>query len=115
MEIIFYERENGECPLQEFLDSLEPKMIAKTLRTIDLLEDNGRFLREPYSKLIGEGIFELRSKIGSDTTRILYFFFVGDKVVLTNGFIKKTRKTPSAEIEFAKKYKADFERRNRNA
>lgn len=115
MEIIFYERENGECPLQEFLDSLEPKMIAKTLRTIDLLEDNGRFLREPYSKLIGEGIFELRSKIGSDTTRILYFFFVGDKVVLTNGFIKKTRKTPSAEIEFAKKYKADYERRNRNA
>ena len=38
-----------------------------------------------------------------------------DKVVLTNGFIKKTRKTPSAEIEFAKKYKADYERRNRNA
>ena len=35
-----------------------------------------------------------------------------DKVVLTNGFIKKTRKTPPGEIELARKYKADYERRN---
>lgn len=35
----------GRCPVQELLDSLEPKLLAKTLRTIDLLEMNGLLLR----------------------------------------------------------------------
>ena len=51
-----------EDALCELLDSLEPKLLAKTLRTIDLLEMNGPLLREPYSKLLENGIFELRTK-----------------------------------------------------
>ena len=92
-EIILYDTEDGRCPVQELLDSLEPKLLAKTLRTIDLLEMNGPLLREPYSKPLENGIFELRSKQGSDITRVLYFFIVGKKAVLTNGFIKKSQKT----------------------
>ena len=42
------------------------------------------------------------------------FFIVGKKAVLTNGFIKKSQKTPKAEKELAKKYKADYERRYGN-
>lgn len=30
----------------------------------------------------------------------------------TNGFIKKTAKTPKAELELARKYKLDYERRH---
>ena len=37
-EIILYDTEDGRCPVQELLDSLKPKLLAKTLRTIDLLE-----------------------------------------------------------------------------
>ena len=37
-EIILYDTEDERCPVQELLDSLEPKLLAKTLRTIDLLE-----------------------------------------------------------------------------
>lgn len=110
-EIILYDTEEGRCPVQELLDSLEPKLLAKTLRTIDLLEINGPALREPYSKSLENGIFELRTKQGTDITRILYFFIVGKKVVLTNGFVKKTQKTPKTEKELAKKYKTDYERR----
>jgi phage-related protein len=113
-EIIFYDSEDGKCPVQDFLDSLEPKLLAKTLRTIDLLEHNGTQLREPYSKMLEDGIFELRTKQSSDITRVLYFFFVGRKVVLTNGFVKKSQKTPKAEKELAKKYKVDYERRYGN-
>ena len=49
---------------------------------------NGPLFREPYSKPLENGIFEFRSKQGSDITRVLYFFFftVGKKAVLTNGF-----------------------------
>ena len=92
-EIELYDMEDGRCPVQEFLDSLEPKMHAKALRTIDLLEANGPQLREPHSGPIGDGIFELRTKQGSNITRVFYFFFVGQKAVLTNGFVKKTQKT----------------------
>ena len=91
-EIILYDTEDGRCPVQELLDSLEPKLLAKTLRTIDLLEMNGPLLREPYSKPLENGIFELRTKQGSDITRVLYFFIVGKKAVLTNGFIKNRRR-----------------------
>jgi phage-related protein len=97
--------------VRDFLDSLEPKLLAKTLRTIDLLETNGPQLREPYSKILENGIFELRTKQSSDITRVLYFFISGQKAVLTNGFIKKSQKTPKAELDLAKKYKADYERR----
>lgn len=113
-EIILYDTEDGRCPVQELLDSLETKLLAKTLRTIDLLEMNGPLLCEPYSKPLENGIFELRTKQGSDITRVLYFFIVGKKAVLTNGFIKKSQKTPKAEKELAKKYKADYERRYGN-
>ena len=57
---------------------------------------------------------ELRAKVGSDISRVLYFFVVGHKVVLTNGFIKKTQKTPRSGIERAKKYRADYLSRKEN-
>ena len=111
MEVKFYETENGTKPAQEFLDTLEPKMLAKMLRTIDLLEANGIALRGPYSEPLGDGIFELRAQQGSDITRVLYFFQIGDKAYLTNGFVKKTQKTPPSEKELALKYRADHLRR----
>lgn len=72
---------------------------------------NGPALRLPYSRPLGDGIYELRTKQGSDITWVLYFFFIDKKAVLTNGFVKKTQKTPPAVIELARKYKADYERR----
>lgn len=88
--------------------SLDVKMRAKTLRTIQLLQNFGFDLREPYSKSLGDGIFELRTQVGNSISRVLYFFIVGQKIILTNGFIKKTQKTPAKEIELAKKYRSDY-------
>lgn len=67
-----------------------------------MLDKKGNNLREPYSKAIDDGIFELRCKFGSDITRILYFFYDGRKIILTNGFVKKTQKLPSKELVLAK-------------
>lgn len=88
----FYEKENGEQPAKEFMLSLDKKLRAKLADTIMILQDNGYELREPYSKHISEGIFELRAKQGSDITRVMYFFYVDRHIILTNGFIKKTQK-----------------------
>ena len=103
-EVIFYDLEDGTEPAKEFLLSLDVKMRAKMLRTIDLLAVNGVELREPHSKPLDDGIFELRAKVGS----VLYFFMVGKRVILTNGFVKKTVKTPPAEIARAKRYRAEY-------
>ncbi len=106
--VIFYARENGQEPAKDFILGLDIKMRAKVLRTIKLLADNGTDLREPSSKSLGSGIFELRIKFGSDITRILYFFFIGQKAILTNGFVKKTQKTPVGEVEKAQAYRKDY-------
>ncbi|MFQ9856763.1 MAG: type II toxin-antitoxin system RelE/ParE family toxin [Ruminococcus callidus] len=78
-DIIFYDKPDGTEPVKEFLDSLDVKMRAKMIRTIVILQKNGYELREPYSKMLNEGILELRAKVGSDISRVLYFFIVGKK------------------------------------
>lgn len=113
-EIIFYEKNDGTMPAKEFLDSLDVKMRAKMVRTVVMLKCSGHELREPYSKPLSEGIFELRAKVGSDISRVLYFFVTGRTAVLTNGFIKKTQKSPKEEIERAKRYRADYLSRKEN-
>ena len=113
-EVEFYTLPDGRKPVKEFLDGLEPKMRAKALYGLSVLEEYGNALREPYSKPIGDGLFELRIKFASDITRIFYFFIVGNKIILTNGFVKKTAKTPPGEIKRAKDYKDDYERRHRD-
>lgn len=107
-EVEFYEKENNEIPVAEFIDGLERKMQAKVLRTIQLLEEKGIYLRMPYSEYIEDGIFELRIKVGSDISRVLYFFYYEGKIILTNGFVKKTQKTPKSEVKKAKQYRKDY-------
>ena len=104
----FYETENGNIPVEEFLKMLDVKMRAKLLGIIKILQEKGNRLREPYSKHLDDGIFELRGKVGSDILRVLYFFYYNKKIILTNGFIKKTQKAPKTEIDKAKKYRSDY-------
>lgn len=111
-EIIFYEKPDGTEPAKDFLLSVDTKMRARLVKTIELLSINGTSLRKPYSEYLTDGIFEIRAKVGSDISRVMYFFIVGKKIILTNGFIKKTQKTPKNEIELAKKYRKDFLERN---
>lgn len=112
-QIQFYTKESGETPFWEYYRTLNPKMQAKVFWTIELLKAAGRDLREPYSSPLRDGLFELRTKLGSDIVRCLYFFQKRNIVILTHGFTKKTTKTPKGEIEKAKRYKADWIRRNK--
>ncbi len=107
-DVIFFTRADGTEPAREFIESLEPKMLAKVLRAIEYVRDYGTYAREPYSKHIEDGIFEIRAKVGSDISRVMYFFYVGRKIILTNGFIKKAQKTPVKEIVLAKKYREEY-------
>ncbi len=107
-EVIFYEKESGECPVEDFISAQNVKMRAKLVGLLEVLAEKGNMLREPYSKQLEDGIFEIRCKVGSNITRVLYFFYYEGKIVLTNGFVKKTQRTPSREIKLAKTRRRDF-------
>ena len=64
-ETEFYRLPNGVAPIEEFLDSLSPKMRSKAVFTLSILEEHGNRLREPFSKSLGDGLFELRIKFAS--------------------------------------------------
>lgn len=111
MEIKFYEDSMGHNPVKEFLDELDPKMRTKMLRSIMALQEMGVSLRMPLSEYLEDGIFELRAQVGTNISRVMYFFMIGNQAILTHGFIKKTQKTPSREIERAKKIRSDYIKR----
>jgi len=103
--IIFY-----KDYFQEFFVKQRDKVKNKIIWTLELLEDIQK-VPETYLKHIEntDGLFEIRIQLGSDIFRIFCFFDRGNLVVLTNGFQKRTQKTPKQEIEKALKIKQEYE------
>lgn len=88
--------EDAETELEE----LHPTIAAKMVKLLEKLEQNPQALREPHSKPIGDGLFELTTK-GGDIARGLWVYQSGKRIFLLRIFIKKTPKTPRSEIELA--------------
>jgi len=107
----FFREADGTKPVGLFIRTLPLKMKAKVVGDLHLLEEYGNLAREPLSKHLDDGIFELRSKVGTDIVRILYFFDDDRIIIATNGFVKKQQKTPKSEIELAKRRRAVYHKR----
>jgi phage-related protein len=111
--VTFFTTVSGEKPVEEFLDSLTAKEAQKIAWVLKIVRQQPIVSKEYFKKLIGtEGIWEVRASHGKKEFRLLGFFHEGNLVILTNGFVKKSQKTPSEEIELAEKRKKDFIRRN---
>lgn len=63
---------------------------------------------QKWVKKLRGGIFELRSRQGSNIQRALCFHKLGTEYVITHGFTKKTEKTPASEIEKARRMMEDY-------
>lgn len=87
--VVFYETLRGEKPAKVFLNELSDKQRAKTIRDLKILELYGNRLREPQSKHLEDGIYELRTKQGSNISRILYFFLCRQTNCINKWFCKK--------------------------
>ncbi|NTV93605.1 MAG: type II toxin-antitoxin system RelE/ParE family toxin [Chlorobiaceae bacterium] len=113
--IEFYTSRSGGKPIEEFLDSLTAKEAQKVVWVLDIVRKQQLVSKEYFKKLTGsDGIWEVRASHGRKEFRLLCFFPEGKLVILTNGFVKKSQKTPEAEIELAQKRKADYIRRHIN-
>lgn len=96
MEIIFFDQS-----VEDFLASLKKPVIAKILRTLDLLEKFGNKLGMPHSKKIEKDLFELRIR-GKEEVRIFYCFHKNSAYLL-HGIIKKSNTIPRKAISLAKR------------
>lgn len=104
----YYVTASNRHPVREFIDLLEDKSQRKFFFIKDLLEEFGYKLPYPHAKYLGDSIFELRFKGQEGEIRILYFFFHKDKAVFTNGFIKKSGRTPKNELLIAMNRRSEF-------
>ena len=110
-DIEFYET-NGKCSVKDFIvDISDEKLKEKTVKNIYQLSVEDKNARPPLSRYIEDGIFELRSKQSSNIDRIFYFFVIGNKIVMTNGYIKKSQELDKKEFEKAKRYMNEYLRR----
>jgi phage-related protein len=103
--IVFYKEY-----FQEFFSAQKDKVKDKIIWTLTLIEELERVSEQYLKHLEGtDGLYEIRVQLGSDIFRIFCFFDAGKLIIITNGFQKKTQKTPKQEIEKALKIKHDYE------
>ena len=106
-EVLFYHKSGGECPVEEFLDSLPAKTARKVVWVLNLAEDLDRIPSRYFCKLADtDGIWEFRVKLGSNIFRIFAFGTVPDH--FDSWFYQKTQKTPREEIQMAESFKKDY-------
>lgn len=98
-KVNFYQNLRGESSVQEFILAQEKINISKITRYIDLLENNGPFLKPPYIKKIQDKLYELRIS-GQAEIRIFYTIRNGEYYLL-HAFKKKTQQTPLKELKIA--------------
>jgi len=110
--ITFYENSSGQLPVEEFLDSLTDQQARKVTWVMRLVEQLQVVPGQYFKKLFGtEHIWEIRVQVGGNIFRILGFMDVNNRVVLTNGFAKKSQKAPQQEIALAEQRRQDYYQR----
>lgn len=82
---------------------------ASFVRISEQIEISGPNLGLPYTKAMGEGLFEIRARGQEGIGRAFFCCMVGRKVVILHGFIKKTQATPVRELKIARKRMKEIE------
>lgn len=109
LRIEFYVASNGTIPAEDWLEELPLTVQQKFAALFARIGDTGKIWNERKFKHLTETEQLFEFKVEAD--RILCFFFVGRRLILTHGFRKGSSKTPKREIDRAETYKKDFERR----
>ena len=110
----FYETANGRSPVQEFLLELkasDPDDFAAVAAGLEKLRSR-QYHREPLSKALDRGLFELRH-VGKLNTRVLWFFVRGRRIIAVHGIRNKGRSIASHDLAVARERMHDWQARNK--
>ena len=102
-QVEFFETSRGSSPPRDFLLGLPAKAQAKVARAIDLLEEYGPEIGQPYVNAVRgrKGLLELRASLGSDAFRLFFFRAGGTRLVIVHGIRKKSQRTPGRDLDTA--------------
>jgi len=99
--IVFFSDARGRELVLESIEGLPAKQHARLLADLRVLETLGPALGMPHARHMGDGLWELRTRVGSDIFRSFYFTWTGRRFVILHVFEKKTQKTPEQELRRA--------------
>ena len=111
-EVIFYETVNGHSPVREFLLELKASDrddFAAVAAGLEKLR-NRQNHREPLTKALGDGLFELRH-VGKLNTRVLWFFMKGRRIVAVHGIRNKGQTMAPRDLDTARERMRDWQER----
>ena len=98
----FYESALGSQPVREWTLGLsleDRKLVGRDIQKVEF----GWPLGMPYCRSLGEGLWEVRSDLSDGKIGRVIFCVAQDRMVLLQGFIKKTQKTPPRDLKLALK------------
>jgi phage-related protein len=106
LQVVFFKTESGNEPVREWLKDL-PKEDCKVIGADILTVQYAWPVGKPLVDNLGDGIWEVRSRLNNRIARTL-FAVVDEEIVLLHGFIKKQQKTPPDELDLARKRKKQY-------
>jgi phage-related protein len=99
----------GREPVRTWLKDLsleDRKSIGDDIRTLEF----GWPVGMPLCRSLGNGLWEVRSNLTGNRIARVIFCVHDQQAVLLHGFIKKTQRTPKADIDLALRRKQELER-----
>ncbi len=108
LNALFFRTETGVEPVRDWLKGLikaDKKVIGEDIKTVQICWPLGM----PLVDNLGHGLWEVRSKLSGGRIARVVFFMDGNTMILVNGFIKKTKRTPKPELDLARKRKKQYE------
>ena len=105
---IEYYSEEVQRQILALPNTLDARYIVLTRR----MEALGPNLGEPHTKAFGQGLFELRLKGAEGIARVFYCTIVGKRIYMLHSFVKKTQKTPQADLNLATTRMKEVKREN---
>ncbi len=107
-KVSFYTTADGKCPVAEFIDSQPAKVAQKIAWVLKAVQEIKKVPKTYFKKISDTDFYEVRIELSGNIYRLLGFFHNGNIVILTNGFQKKTQKTPENELDICEKRMKDY-------
>jgi phage-related protein len=105
--VVFYRTRGGSEVVREWLRSLDER--DRNAIGLDLMRIQFRWpVGMPLCRPMGEGLWEIRTSLPSNRIARVLFCVVSESIVVLNGFVKKTQKTPDDELALARKRMKEF-------